>query len=258
MTSTVPSNSSTRTFTNKVSAALGHAHASWPRRPTRIQRLTENILHFMGYYALLKRPGTRLARVAGFQLTIRPTVYDPRYYRAPAYFAEFISGLDLAGKTVADMCTGSGLQALAAARAGASSVVAIDVNPNAVDAAAANARANGFEHCVFPVVSDLFSDIGPESKFEVILSNPPFCDGRAWDVADRAWRAGPGYKDILPLFKQARSRMTSDGVMYLILSSYTDLDFMESVMQRAGFTPRIVREQRVFLETLTIYELRPT
>lgn len=211
----------------------------------------------MGYYTLLKRPGVRVAHVAGFQLAIRPTVYDPRYYRAPAFFAEFISGLDLSGKRVADVCTGSGIQALAAARAGAASVVAIDVNPNAVETAAANARTNGFDHCIFPVVSDLFSEVGPEPQFDVILSNPPFCDGRAWDIADRAWRAGAGYKDIVPLFEQARVRLAANGVMYLILSSYTDLDFMESVMRRAGFAPRIIRERRVFLETLTIYELRP-
>ena len=61
-------------------------------------RVVLGLLHFIGYYVLLKRPGTRLARIAGFELTIRPTVYDPRYYRAPAYFAEFIGGLDLSGK----------------------------------------------------------------------------------------------------------------------------------------------------------------
>jgi len=215
------------------------------------------LLHFIGYYALLKRPGTRLARVAGFELTIRPTVYDPRYYRAPAFFAEFIDELDLAGKTVADVGTGSGLQALAAARAGASTVVAIDINPNAVVTAAANARANGFGHRVFSVASNLFSAITPRIKFDVILSNPPFCEGKAWDVADRAWRAGPGYRDITPLFDQARRRLARDGIMYLILSSHTDLAFIEAVVRQAGFAARVISERRVLLERLVIYQLRP-
>jgi len=221
------------------------------------KRLVLSLLHVIGYYVLLKRPGTRQALVAGFQLTIRPTVYDPRYYRAPAFFAEFIGGLDLAGKTVADVCTGSGLQALAAARAGASTVVAVDINPNAVASVAANARANGFEHRVFPLASNFFSAISPTSRFDTILTNPPWCDGKAWDVADRAWRAGPGYKDIMPLFEQARGRLAADGVMYLILSSHADLKFIESAMQQAEFVARIIRQQRVLLETLVIYELRP-
>jgi len=153
--------------------------------------------------------------------------------------------------------TGSGLQALAAARAGASSVVAIDVNPDAVATATANARANGFEDRVFPIVSDLFSAVDPDSQFDVIVSNPPFCEGAAWDVANRAWRAGPRYKDIAPLFEQARGRLTRDGVMYLIMSSHTDLDYIESLIRQAGFALRVASEQRVWFETLVIFELRP-
>jgi release factor glutamine methyltransferase len=214
-------------------------------------------LHFIGYYLLLKRVDTRVARIAKFELTIRPTVYDPRFYRAPAFFSDFIGRLDLAGKRVADVGTGSGLQALAAARAGASTVVAIDVNPDAVATAAANARTNGFEDRVFPISSDLFSAVAPESRFDVIVSNPPFCEGRAWDVADRAWRAGPRYRDIAPLFEQARRRLTRDGVMYLILSSHTDLEYIGLLIRRAGFALRIASERRVWFETLIIYELRP-
>ena len=216
------------------------------------------LLHFIGYYLLLKRTDTRLIRIAGFELTIGPTVYDPRYYRAPAYFAQFIGGLNLSGKTVADVGTGSGIQALAAARAGATRVVAIDINPNAVATAAANARANGFEHAIFAIGSDLLSAIPPRQQFDVILSNPPFCAGRAWDIADRAWRAGPQYQDITPLFSQARKRLTPDGVMYLILSSHTDLEFVGAVIKRTGFEIQIVSERRVFFETLIIFELRPT
>jgi release factor glutamine methyltransferase len=215
-----------------------------------------NVLHVLGYYALLKRRGTRRAHFAGFALTIRPTVYDPRYYRAPEYFAAFIGGLDLAGKTVADLGTGSGIQALAAARAGASRVVAIDVNRQAAVAAAANARANGFGRCVVTVASNLFSAIAPGPRFDVILTNPPFCNGRAWDTADRAWRAGPGYRDIAPLFDQARERLRPNGVVYLILSSHADLELVGTYIRRAGFGARIVGRQQVFLETIIIFELR--
>jgi methylase of polypeptide subunit release factors len=215
------------------------------------------VLHVIGYYTLLKRPGSRLARIAGFELTIGPTVYDPRYYRAPAYFAAFIGELDLSGKTVADLCTGSGIQALAAARAGASRVVAIDINPRAVAAAAANARANGFDDRVVAVASNLLSAIVPGPQFEVILTNPPFCDGPAWDIADRAWRAGPQYRDIAPLFEQARERLAPNGVVYLILSSHTDLECVGAFVGEAGFDARVAGWQQVLFETIIIYELRP-
>lgn len=216
-----------------------------------------DFLHVIGYYTLLKRPGTRTARIAGFELSIRPTVYDPRYYRAPEFFAEFIGELDLTGKKVADVGTGSGIQALAAARAGASRVLAIDVNPSAVAAAAANAQANGFANRVFPVLSNLFFSVDPAERFDVIFTNPPFCDGKAWDVADRAWRAGERYRDIAPLFDQARARLVPGGMMYMVISSHAELDVIEAIVTRAGFSPRVIRERRVLFETLLIYELRP-
>src|SRR5437764_13334143 len=132
------------------------------------------ILHVIGYYALLKRPGTRLARIAGFDLTIRPTVYDPRFYRAPAFFSEFISGLDLSGKAVADLGTGSGIQSLTAARAGASRVVAIGVTADAAVTAATNARATGFSDRVFTFASSMFSAMTSRPQFTAILTTRPF------------------------------------------------------------------------------------
>jgi hypothetical protein len=73
-------------------------------------------------------------------------------------------------------------------------------------------------------------------------------------MADRAWRAGTQYQDITPLFSQARTRLTPDGVMYLILSSHTDLEFIGAVIRRTGFEIQIVSELRVFLETLIIFD----
>jgi methylase of polypeptide subunit release factors len=66
-------------------------------------------------------------------------VFHPRYFISSECFAEFIGGLDLSGKHVVDIGTGSGILALAAARAGAENVTATDINPNAALTAAENA-----------------------------------------------------------------------------------------------------------------------
>ena len=71
-------------------------------------------------------------------------IFHPRYFLTSAFFAQFVLKLDLCGKRVADVGTGSGILALAAAQAGAASVLALDINPNAAQAAAENAHANGF------------------------------------------------------------------------------------------------------------------
>jgi ribosomal protein L11 methylase PrmA len=76
------------------------------------------------------------------RLTVRPTVFHPRYFISSERFAEFIDTLDLNGKQVIDVGTGTGILAIAAARAGAERVIATDINPNAALSVPENARGN--------------------------------------------------------------------------------------------------------------------
>ena len=97
--------------------------------PSPSKQILRRAIHLLSYHFILKRRRTTVARVAGFRLTVRPTVFHPRYFLTSEFFANFLSDIDLTGKRVADVGTGSGILALAAARAGAASVVALDINP---------------------------------------------------------------------------------------------------------------------------------
>ncbi|MDF2597262.1 MAG: methyltransferase [Methylobacterium brachiatum] len=66
------------------------------------------------------------------------------------------------GRRVVDFASGSGLVAIAAARAGARSVVASDLDPFAVAAIGINAAANGVAAQIRPVSSDLLGTV-PEA-----------------------------------------------------------------------------------------------
>lgn len=98
---------------------------------------------------------------------------------------------EVAGRRVLDLCTGSGLVALAARLAGAAEVVAVDVDPLAVAAVRANAAVNGLPvevRCV-----DLTA--GPPPDVDVLL---------AGDVCyDRAMT-----DQVLPFLRQAAARGT--------------------------------------------------
>ena len=71
----------------------------------------------------------------------------------------------VAGRRVLDFASGSGLVAIAAAKAGAASVEACEIDAFAIAAIALNASANGVE--VTPVNADL---VGTDSGWDVVLA----------------------------------------------------------------------------------------
>jgi release factor glutamine methyltransferase len=236
------------------SVARGLDRRGTPHGPFR--RFLRRFIHFFSYHLILARQNTRVTRAAGFRLTVRPTVFHPRYFISSECFAEFIGGLDLSGKHVVDIGTGSGILALAAARAGAENVTATDINPNAALTAAENAHANAVGDRVTAVCTDLLSALEPRALFDVILSSPPNHAGEPRNLADRGWHAGPNYRDVAALFDQSRERLKPGGRMYVMVSSDSDLDLFGTLIDRAGFCARLVHEHSIFIESLIIYELR--
>jgi methylase of polypeptide subunit release factors len=221
----------------------------------RVRRLLRAVIHFFSYHLVLSRQSIRVTRAAGFRLTVRPTVFHPRFFISSECFAEFIGGLDLTGKRVVDVGTGSGILALAAARAGAENAMAVDINPNAALSAAENARANGLGERVTGICMNLLAAFPARPLFDVILSSPPKHAGEPRDLADRGWHAGPNYRDVIALFDQARERLKPDGRMYVMVSSDTNLDLFGTMIEKAGFKARLVREHSLYIESLIIYEL---
>ncbi|MEU4688056.1 50S ribosomal protein L11 methyltransferase [Actinoplanes sp. NPDC023714] len=75
----------------------------------------------------------------------------------------------VSGRSVLDLATGSGLVAVAAARAGAAPVTANDIDPLSLAAAETNARANNVT--INPVEADLLDS---DHKYGVVLAGDVF------------------------------------------------------------------------------------
>src|ERR1700734_4065522 len=183
---------------NAESCSLGR----WKAPPGLLRRVFRNTVHYLSHKFILDRRSTRSVRAAGFRLAIYPSVFHPKLFLTSEFFARFLSTIDLQGKQAADVGTGTGILALAAARAGAT-VVALDINPNAVNAAADNARTNGLGDRVTALRSDLMSALAPGFQLFVNIPTPPFFSGEPRPTPDRAGVAGPRYRDIMSLFEQA-------------------------------------------------------
>lgn len=81
---------------------------------------------------------------------------------------EWLDGEDLTGKTVLDYGCGSGILAIAAAKLGASKLVATDIDPQALEATLENARRNELpDGSIFTCMPE---DV-PSQQFDIVIAN---------------------------------------------------------------------------------------
>jgi release factor glutamine methyltransferase len=137
---------------------------------------------------------------------------------------------------VLDMGTGSGVNAILAART-ALDVVAVDVNPYALEAARDNARRNGVADRVDVRHSDVFS--GVDGVFDLILFDPPFRWFTPRDELERGM-ADEGYRALTEFFATARQRLTARGRMLIFFGTSGDLSYLDRQIDGNGFTREIV------------------
>lgn len=126
-----------------------------------------------------------------------------------------------------DMCTGSGCIVISLVRLGDfCSAAAADVSRQALETAAENARLllKG-ERMVRFVESDMLEAFGPEERFDVIVSNPPYIptrviEGLEPEVRDYEPRlaldgAEDGLKFYRILAEKGREHLTAGGYIYM-------------------------------------------
>lgn len=121
-------------------------------------------------------------------LDIPKTVYRPR--EDSYLMADAMLELNLKGKSVLDIGTGSGYLAIIAANR-VREIIGVDLNPRAVSVARKNAIKNNRENIDFKK-SDLFSCLA--KKFDLILFNPPYLPDEEQpnqsDLKQKAWNGG--------------------------------------------------------------------
>ncbi|RYF36234.1 MAG: methyltransferase domain-containing protein, partial [Cytophagaceae bacterium] len=220
-----------------------------------IRRAFRQFVHWASYTFILSSKRTRHLTIGDLELTVPPTVFHPGVFVTSRMFANYLRCLNLHGRVAAEVGTGSGILALSAACAGARKVVALDINPAAVEAARANAQANGLAGVVEARVSDLFSAIGPDERFDLIISSPPSFSGEPRDIADRAWHAGDGYRYLKSLFFDAFNKLHANGEMLLLLSSDTNIALMERWGTQAGFRWRQLAKRSIGVESFILFLL---
>ncbi len=144
------------------------------------------------------------------------------------------------GRSVVDLGTGSGLCAIAAARAGAAPVTAIDIDPFALDATGLNAKANGVRIDV--IGRDVLDD--PPPSVDVVLA------GDCWYEAALAERvttwltaAADAGSEVL-IGDPGRRYLDLPDLVELATYEVRTTTELEDLAQKTARVHRLVRRER--------------
>jgi release factor glutamine methyltransferase len=144
---------------------------------------------------------------------------------------------------VLDLCSGSGVLALAAAPH-AASVLAIDMSRMAAGTIRVNALLN--RRRVEVRRGDLFAAVGSR-RFDVILTNPPYVPtppGAEARLGSPAWEGGPRGRDLLDrICADAHAHLRPGGEVLIVHSALADFDRTLELLAQSGLTAAIVAEQ---------------
>ncbi len=135
------------------------------------------------------------------------------------------------GGRVLDMGTGSGVNAILAARQEAE-VLAVDLSTAALEAARANVERNGVADRVEVRQSDIFSDVA--GTFDLIIFDPPFRWFKPRSVTESVM-ADENYQALTRFFPQARTHLTTRGRMLIFFGTSGDLGYLQRLMKEEGF-----------------------
>ncbi len=84
---------------------------------------------------------------------------------------QWLDQADLKGKAVVDYGCGSGILAIAAAMLGAASVIAVDIDPQALAATADNAQRNGVSERIQVGLPDDIPELGKQRQADIVIAN---------------------------------------------------------------------------------------
>ena len=160
---------------------------------------------------------------------------------------------------VLDMGTGCGILAVLAAEK-AKSVLAVDINPHAIECAIKNAEMNGAKERIGFRNGDLFQPIKPDENFSLILFNSPYLpsepdEERSW--IGKAWAGGSNGRKVIDRFvMDAPNFLAAGGKIQLVQSSLSDVNRTIQMFSERNLRAMVAAQVKVAFESIILVEAK--
>jgi len=143
---------------------------------------------------------------------------------------------------VLDVGTGTGVQAIIAAKNGAKKVVAIDIDDDSLKNARENVKFHKLEKIIEVRKSDLFRDIKSNEKFDLIISQLPFANVEHKDEISH-FLFDPDFKLHVRFLKEAKNHLTDKGIILVPTGTVGDEDRLNELIKEYEYKIKKIKEE---------------
>ncbi|MFH0868402.1 MAG: HemK2/MTQ2 family protein methyltransferase [Candidatus Woesearchaeota archaeon] len=175
-------------------------------------------------------------------------IYEPREDSTllERYVKQYAKGY------VLDMGTGSGVQAITAAKSKkVSSVLATDIQDSIIEF---NKKNINNKKITF-IVSDLFQTFKTNKKFDTIIFNPPYLP-QELKLKDLTLEGGKkGYEVLERFLDEVNDYLKPDGIILIVFSSLTKKEKVDEFIRNNLLEFKLLDKQHIFFEDLYVYKI---
>ncbi|MAG22380.1 MAG: hypothetical protein CL943_03715 [Candidatus Diapherotrites archaeon] len=176
-----------------------------------------------------------------------PSVYAPR---EDSFLLEETVEVK-ANDFVLDLGCGSGIQGISAALKGAKKVLSVDINKEALECTAKNAKLLGVGERIETRESNLFENI--KEQFDCIIFNPPYVPSK-----EKKWKDTDGGKqgrEVLDLFlEQFPEHLREQGTCFFLQSSLNSEAESSKKLCFFDLSFSVIARRKLFFEEIMVFK----
>lgn len=172
--------------------------------------------------------------VMGLSIVVLPNVWSPRYDWSSAFYIENFPEVE--GRSFLEIGSGSGVISVYAGLNGATRVLAVDVNPDAVRNTRLNFERHGLGQAD-AILSEGFDQV--KGQFDIVTWNAPYHGNRPEDPLERGC-SDDSYLGIRAFFRDVGTHLAAGGSIVFGFSESGDLPLIRDLIREAGY--RVKRE----------------